>query len=636
MANPSVRAVGAVSAAASGNVSPALPTGWQNNDIGLLVVATLDNVALSVSGWTLIDVVKTNGSGFQTALYRRRLQTGDTAPTVTHTSGSGISAFIIAIQNASTAGTGMDVVGAWRANASSTTCTADQVTTVNPNSLLLMFAGVGAKLTLSSWSNSLVEDQDGPNTNSRPEVGDASATQAAAGATGSRTCTVSGAGAINNGILVAVRGVQTASTTKTSDGRVKAQASTTKTSDGRAKAQASTTKTSDGRAKAQASTTKTSDGRAKAQASTTKTSDGRTKAQASTTGASDGRVKAQASTTKTSDGRARVQTSTTSTSDGRIKAAASTTKASDGRVFSPASSTKTSDGRILGQASTTVASDGRAKAIASATKTSDGRAKAGASTTGTSDGRAKARASTSLASDGRNLAVASTSLFSNAKVGTNGGEEDVTSDGRVKAQASVTKDSDGRILKQASWTFASDCRVFAKAAADMLSDTSVAHRGEMSMTSSAGVKARSAIDEPYVLEISRTIGGTVVSTPVSSLQLGLSLSLVVLGKRGRAAGRKTIALEAKADVLKLRVTDAGLPFDLSDVTAVSLELRRPYAVTGLDLDGKVLDAERGLIAIPVIPSELPEGELLATVRLVLSGGAELIAPQIAPIPLISE
>lgn len=353
-----LRAAGAVSAAASGNITPALPTGWQNNDIALLIVASLDNVSLGTpAGWTLIDVVKTNGSGFQSAVYRRRLQTGDANPTVTHTAGNGISAYVIAWSGESLVGTGFDVLGAWRANASSTTCTADAVTLVNPNSMLIMVAAVGAKITLSGWSNSLSEDQDGPNTNSRPEVASAQHSEAGIGSTGSRTATVSGAGAINNGILIAIRQVQTASTTKNSDGRVKAQATTTKTSDARAKAQATTTKTSDGRVKVQASITKTSDTRAKAQASTTQLSDARAKAGASITKTSDGRVKQGASTSQSSDGRVRAQAAISRSSDGRVKAQASTTMLSDADVRSGGEITMLSDARVRRQAVATMFSN---------------------------------------------------------------------------------------------------------------------------------------------------------------------------------------------------------------------------------------------------------------------------------------
>ncbi len=199
------RAAGAVAAAASGNVTPALPTGWADKDFAVCVIASLDNVnATMPAGWTAIDAGTNNGAGFRFTAFYRRLATGDTNPLVTHAAGSGISA-AIACWSGVNQNVGIEVIGTTSVNASSTTGTATSITTLTDNDMVLMLIGVAAKLTLSGWSDSRTERVDGPNTNSRPEVGIAEGTDAVAGSTGAGTVTISGAGAVSNGILVALR-----------------------------------------------------------------------------------------------------------------------------------------------------------------------------------------------------------------------------------------------------------------------------------------------------------------------------------------------------------------------------------------------------------------------------------------------
>ena len=207
--NVTFQAAGAVAAAASGSVTPALPTGWAANDIWLCLVASLDNVNSTLpAGWTAIDAGTNNGAGLRTTLYWRRAVAGDTAPKVTHSAGSGISAVIIGYRGAITSGSPFDVNQAVfvKTPASTTNNFSNGMTTTVAGDMIVLLSGVGGRATSATYTGlpTPTERVDGPNAYSRPEVVIADFVLATAGATGARTSTLS-ASLRNNGYQLSLR-----------------------------------------------------------------------------------------------------------------------------------------------------------------------------------------------------------------------------------------------------------------------------------------------------------------------------------------------------------------------------------------------------------------------------------------------
>lgn len=208
--NVTFQAAGAVVNAASGNVTPALPTGWAANDIWLLLIASLDNINSTVpAGWTSIDAGTNNGAGLRTTLYWRRAVAGDTAPLVTHTAGSGISAVIIGYRGVITSGSPFDVNQAVfvKTPASTTNNFGGGMTTTVNGDMIVLLSGVGGRTTSATYTGSPTptERVDGPDAKDRPEVVIADFVLATDGATGARTSTISSF--LNNGYQLSLRPV---------------------------------------------------------------------------------------------------------------------------------------------------------------------------------------------------------------------------------------------------------------------------------------------------------------------------------------------------------------------------------------------------------------------------------------------
>jgi hypothetical protein len=104
--NLSLVATGTSSKATSGGnlTSIALPTGWAADDVLILFAASQDNVTHSLSsGWTQLKQESADAN-LQTSMWWRRAQSGDTAPTLTHTGGNAVFAKIAAFRGAYGAG----------------------------------------------------------------------------------------------------------------------------------------------------------------------------------------------------------------------------------------------------------------------------------------------------------------------------------------------------------------------------------------------------------------------------------------------------------------------------------------------------------------------------------------------------
>lgn len=91
------RATGALAGADSGNVaSVGLPAGHTTDDILVLHAVQFDNVASTVTGWTLI-ASQTNGTSMTTRVFAKRDNGAESAPTLTHASGGVVHCAIHAI-----------------------------------------------------------------------------------------------------------------------------------------------------------------------------------------------------------------------------------------------------------------------------------------------------------------------------------------------------------------------------------------------------------------------------------------------------------------------------------------------------------------------------------------------------------
>jgi hypothetical protein len=90
------RSVGAVAGADSGNVaSIGLPAGHTTDDVLILVAVQHDNVASTVSGYTLIDS-QTNGASMTVRIFAKYDGGAESAPTLTHSGGGTTHCWIAA------------------------------------------------------------------------------------------------------------------------------------------------------------------------------------------------------------------------------------------------------------------------------------------------------------------------------------------------------------------------------------------------------------------------------------------------------------------------------------------------------------------------------------------------------------
>lgn len=145
-------AAGAKAEAASGNITPALPTGWAADDILIVVCTQKDNVVSTITaGWTIFGAAN-NGTACRSLIAWKRAVGGETAPTITHTAGNAIVGAIAAFRGCITTGDPAEVKGTPRANASSATVTADAITPLTADSMLCFAAHPGDNGTQSAWS----------------------------------------------------------------------------------------------------------------------------------------------------------------------------------------------------------------------------------------------------------------------------------------------------------------------------------------------------------------------------------------------------------------------------------------------------------------------------------------------------
>lgn len=192
----------AAAAAASGNLSVTPPT-TIDDDILIAAVTTSDNVACTfpgagggTDGWTVYQEVN-NGANLRATLAWARANGAASAFTITHAAGDAIIAKCAVYRGCKASGTPINVSG-MTANASSATVTAASVTTTVANAMLVFTAHSGDDVTTSAQvfatAGTPVEQFDDTTAlGLDAAISGAELIQAAAGATGAATGTLSGA-----------------------------------------------------------------------------------------------------------------------------------------------------------------------------------------------------------------------------------------------------------------------------------------------------------------------------------------------------------------------------------------------------------------------------------------------------------
>jgi len=155
---------GTAATASSGNVSPGLPGGIAVNDILICVVESRDNVSHSMSGWNLLNSA-TSGSGHRASLFWRRVTGGDPT-TVTHASGSGIGARIMAFRGVNTT-TAFDVANSFTVSAADDNTEAAAISTVTANTMLVFtqhmaenYSSVATPTGSTPWTSAFFTEYD--------------------------------------------------------------------------------------------------------------------------------------------------------------------------------------------------------------------------------------------------------------------------------------------------------------------------------------------------------------------------------------------------------------------------------------------------------------------------------------------
>ncbi len=196
---PTFVAMGAIATAGSGDVTPALPTGWVAGDIFICTIASLDNVSSTMpAGWTTLQSGTNSGASLRGTTFWRRAVGGDTDPLVTHTAGSTINAAISAYRNSVLAGNFQELTNS-KANGVSTTLTFNNAGTTAgiDNSLIILNGELGSSTTSSAYSSSPTPTT---RTSGSSLLAVADFPLSVAGLTATRTCTI-GASTVSVGGL---------------------------------------------------------------------------------------------------------------------------------------------------------------------------------------------------------------------------------------------------------------------------------------------------------------------------------------------------------------------------------------------------------------------------------------------------
>ncbi len=197
------RSAGASAAnSASGNITPAMPSGFVADDILILLVETANQAVTTPDGWTALDLNPINATSTTLRIYWLRATGSEAAPTITgaadHTIGQ-----ILAFSGCVTSGNPFDSDRQSTVLTSASTSVTFPSTTTVANALVLLILSTSSDTlsqNVSAYSNatlgSITEHSDSStNLGNGGGISCASATLSAAGATGTTTATLSATGA---------------------------------------------------------------------------------------------------------------------------------------------------------------------------------------------------------------------------------------------------------------------------------------------------------------------------------------------------------------------------------------------------------------------------------------------------------
>lgn len=181
------RAVGAIGAAASGNVTCAAPAGIANDDILVCVTVADDAVAVTgPAGWSVLGTVDNSNIALRTVLLWKLAASESGSYVFTHTAGSAIAAQVAAYSGAASSpfGTAFSLRGD---EANGTAMAATSITPANNNSLIVLAGLIDGETNSmgSPTGGGLTWTQNadaGDAVTSFKRIGWASATQATAAA----------------------------------------------------------------------------------------------------------------------------------------------------------------------------------------------------------------------------------------------------------------------------------------------------------------------------------------------------------------------------------------------------------------------------------------------------------------------
>lgn len=140
----------------TGAVTPGLPAGWQENDIFLLAVTSVEGDAITTpSGWTQVTgspvFPSASSTGSRLAVFWRRATASESAPNIAD-SGDHTAAIIHAFSGCRLTGTPFDTtVASWNDSAGTTQFHQNMTTTVN-DTMLVWFSSHGVSQTTPMYS----------------------------------------------------------------------------------------------------------------------------------------------------------------------------------------------------------------------------------------------------------------------------------------------------------------------------------------------------------------------------------------------------------------------------------------------------------------------------------------------------
>jgi len=209
---------GTYASAASGDVAPGYPVGWQAGHLLLCIIESKDNIASTMpAGWAVLSAANSGATHRATIFWKIAAIADNATPTITHTGGNSISAQIIGFNGVDTT-TPFDVANSFTVSAADLTTEAGAITTVTANTMLVFTAhmadnhmSIGLPAGSAPWTQAFFNaTASGTDSSIAAHYG----LRAAAGVQAAVTATRVGiANAISHGAQIALRPATTSTLT---------------------------------------------------------------------------------------------------------------------------------------------------------------------------------------------------------------------------------------------------------------------------------------------------------------------------------------------------------------------------------------------------------------------------------------